>query len=410
MNSLSAQPRPAEILSVSQLSEYIKTLLESNQLLGQAAVRGELSGFTRHRSGHLYFSLKDEGALLRCVMFRSDAARLLFVPENGMKLVARGTIGVYVRDGQYQLYVRALEPDGVGALFVAYEQLRAKLAAEGLFDESRKKPLPRYPTAIGVVTSDSGAAIADIVRVLTRRYLLARIVLYPALVQGEDAPPQLMAGIRYFNQTRAVDLLIIGRGGGSMEDLWAFNHEGLVRAIAASAIPVISAVGHETDYTLCDFVADFRAPTPSAAAEAATPDRMELFRYLSTVKSSLTHQVTARLAAYREQLEQAAAQSALTSTHRLFRDQKQALAYLTEALCRAGERTLAEHKSALATLAARLDGLSPLSVLARGYALVRDEAGHSVVSAAQARAQEQLTLTFADGSLPARVTKPHRGE
>ena len=252
---------PAEsAVSVSEINRYIKTLFENSDILNGIAVRGEISNFKRHTSGHLYFSLKDEEGLLRAVMFRSSAVKLSFQPQDGMKVIARGDIGVYVRDGQYQLYVTSLVPDGVGALYIAYEQLKAKLGAEGLFDEAKKKPLPRYPMRIGVITSPTGAAIRDIINILGRRFPIAEVVLYPSLVQGESAAPQLIEGLRYFNEKKNVNVISIGRGGGSLEDLWAFNSEALVREVAASELPVISAVGHEIDFTLCDFAADRRAP------------------------------------------------------------------------------------------------------------------------------------------------------
>lgn len=258
------------IITVSELNEYIKMVLENDELLMRVFIKGEISNFTNHyKTGHFYFSLKDEGGAVRAVMFRGSASKLKFVPENGMRVVVGGRVGVFPRDGQYQVYAETMEPDGVGALYVAYEQLKAKLEKEGLFDAAKKKPLPKIPTRIGIITSPTGAAIRDIINILGRRFPLAKAVLYPALVQGEGAAPDLVRGIDYFNSAGNVDVIIIGRGGGSLEDLWAFNDETLARRVAASKIPVISAVGHETDFTLCDFAADRRAPTPSAAAELA---------------------------------------------------------------------------------------------------------------------------------------------
>ena len=267
-----------KVISVSQLNRYVKSLLEGDANLAAVYIGGEISNFTNHyKSGHLYMSLKDEGAVVKAVMFRAYASKLAFTPENGMKVIVRARVSLYEKDGAFQIYIEEMQPDGVGALQIAFEQLKKKLAAEGLFEASRKKPLPRYPARVGVITSPTGAAVRDIFNVLGRRFPLARVVFTPVLVQGEGAPAQLVAALRRFNETNAADVLIIGRGGGSIEELWAFNDETVARAVAASRIPVISAVGHETDFTICDFVADLRAPTPSAAAELAeslSPERM----------------------------------------------------------------------------------------------------------------------------------------
>ena len=263
-------------MTVSALNQYIHTLIASDTALSDLTVRGEISNFVAHRSGHCYFSLKDEGGLIRAVMFRTAASRLAFRPESGMKVLVHGYVSVYEKDGQYQLYVSAMEPDGIGSLYLAFEERKRRLATEGLFDASRKRPIPRYPARIGVITSPTGAAIRDILHILARRYPCAEVLLYPALVQGEEAARSMIAGLRWFQEQNAADVLIIGRGGGSFEDLFAFQDEGLAREIAASTIPVISAVGHETDFSISDFVADLRAPTPSAAAELAVPDMTEL--------------------------------------------------------------------------------------------------------------------------------------
>lgn len=265
-----------KILTVSQLNDYVKMLIDSNPMLGNIWVRGEVSNLTFHTSGHLYFSVKDEKSRVSAIMFRTNAVKLKFRPENGMKVVLHGRVSVFPRDGVYQIYVTSIEPDGIGALYIAYEQLRRRLEAEGLFDERIKKALPKIPSAVGVITSPTGAAVRDIINVTARRFPFAKIILFPSLVQGDGAESNLIEGIRYFNSARSADVIIIGRGGGSIEDLWAFNSELLAREIRMSAIPVISAVGHETDYTICDFAADRRAPTPSAAAELAVPDAVEL--------------------------------------------------------------------------------------------------------------------------------------
>ena len=257
--------------TVSQINQFIKYTLDASPVLSDIYIHGEISNFTNHRSGHLYFSVKDEESVLRVVMFKSSAVRLKFLPENGMKVLIHGRISSYVRDGQYQLYADSMEPDGAGALAVAFEQLKKKLEAEGLFAAEKKKLLPPFPKAIGIVTSPTGAAIRDILQILGRRYPLSKVILFPVQVQGDAAPRQLISGIQYFNRHLSVDVIIIGRGGGSMEELWAFNNEELARAVAASEIPVVSAVGHEIDFTISDFAADLRAPTPSAAAELTVP-------------------------------------------------------------------------------------------------------------------------------------------
>ena len=264
-------------VSVTQLNEFVKALIDGSDCLSNLYVKGEISNFKNHYgTGHYYFTLKDDGGLIRAVMFRSSAAKLKFMPENGMKVVVHGRVSAFVRDGQYQLYADSMEPDGVGALYIAYEQLKKRLESEGLFAPERKRPLPKIPTRVGIITSATGAAVRDMIHVAGRRFPFAKLILYPSLVQGPGASAQLIEGVKYFNRTASVDVIIIGRGGGSIEDLWAFNDEQLARTVAASQIPVISAVGHETDFTICDFVADRRAPTPSAAAEIALPETAEL--------------------------------------------------------------------------------------------------------------------------------------
>lgn len=315
------------IITVSELNEYIKMVLENDELLMRVFVKGEISNFTNHyKTGHFYFSLKDEGGAVRAVMFRGSASKLKFVPENGMRVVVGGRVGVFPRDGQYQVYAETMEPDGVGALYVAYEQLKAKLEKEGLFDAAKKKPLPKIPTRIGIITSPTGAAIRDIINILGRRSPASKAVLYPALVQGEGAAPDLVRGIGYFNDAGNVDVIIIGRGGGSLEDLWAFNDETLARRVAASKIPVISAVGHETDFTLCDFAADRRAPTPSAAAELAVPETGELSRKLSNVTARLGLLMEGKTGLYRERLTRLASARVLMSPMNMIDDKRMALA------------------------------------------------------------------------------------
>lgn len=392
-----------DALSVSQLNEHVKSLFSSSALLSDVTVRGEISNFTAHRSGHFYFSLKDEGGLIRAVMFRGSNLRLSFLPENGMKVLARGSVSVYVCDGQYQLYVNAMEPDGIGSLYLAFEQRKRKLEAEGLFDPARKKPIPKMPSRIGVITSPTGAAVRDILNILGRRYPCASVLLYPALVQGEEAPRTLAAGIRYFNENQAADVIIIGRGGGSMEDLFAFNDEMLARSIAGSDIPVISAVGHETDFTIADFVADLRAPTPSAAAEIAVPDAAELFVRLRAADSRLRATLLSTVARYRKQFASLASRTPLCHPETLFDDARLALSHRTEALCRAGEGGVASKMAVFREMTAKLNALSPLSVLCRGFSAVFDDENRLVSSATTLKKDERFHLRFHDGVLLARA-------
>jgi exodeoxyribonuclease VII large subunit len=292
-----------EIFSVSSLNAYIKNIFENNRTLSSVTLRGEISNFTNHRSGHLYFSLKDSEGQIRAVMFRSRAASLKFMPESGMKVIVHGSVTVYPRDGSYQIYVLSMQPDGIGALYLAYEQMKARLAEEGLFDESHKKLIPEFPRRIGVITSPTGAAVRDIINVTGRRYPMADLYLYPALVQGAAAEASLIRALDYLDSSGLCDVIIIGRGGGSIEDLWAFNSEALARRIYAASTPVISAVGHETDFTICDFVADMRAPTPSAAAEIAVPDRRELIMRLDRLDERMCSALVRSVARYRELID-----------------------------------------------------------------------------------------------------------
>lgn len=392
-----------QIYTVTQVNEYIKSLLESAPHLSSIQLKGEISNFTHHKSGHLYFSLKDEGGLIRAVMFRGSASALKFLPENGMKVVARGSVSAYVRDGSYQLYVTAMEPDGIGALYLAFEQLKRKLGAEGLFEQSRKKPIPKCPTRIGVITSPTGAAVRDIIHVTGRRFPLAKVVLYPALVQGEGAPASLIRGMQYFNRARNVDVIIIGRGGGSIEDLWGFNDEGLARTVAASAIPVISAVGHETDFTICDFVADLRAPTPSAAAEMAVPDAVEFRRKVNHVTDHMALLLRRNLERSRKHLELLSARRVLADGEWIFRDRRLLLDSAAERMERRMERLLTERKSGLAEFVGKLEALSPLAILSRGYGVISDETGALVRSAKDVEVGDGIVLRLADGALETTV-------
>lgn len=392
------------LITVSQLNDYMKMLVDSNALLGNVFVRGEISNFTNHyKTGHFYFSLKDEGALVRAVMFRTNAMRLKFLPENGMKVILHGRVSVFPRDGQYQIYADDMQPDGVGALYLAYEQLRRKLEAEGLFDASRKRPIPSVPARVGVITSPTGAAVRDMIQVMGRRFPTAEIILYPALVQGADAPASLIAGLRYFNEQYPVDTIIIGRGGGSAEDLFAFNHEELAREVAASAIPVISAVGHETDFTICDFVADLRAPTPSAAAELAVPETAQLRGALLSAAQGMNATLTKRLALNRAELVALAGAEALRSPRYYVEEKRMAVAYLCDRMHKAETSRVSASRTDFAALCAKMQTLSPLRVLARGYTAVFDGEGAPVVLGASLHTGDTIHVRFADSTVDATV-------
>jgi exodeoxyribonuclease VII large subunit len=393
------------LMSVGMLNEYVKGMLDANDVLCDVWVRGEISNFTNHyKTGHYYFSLKDEKGAIGAVMFRTYAQRLPFVPQNGMKVILHGRVSLYVPGGQYQINADAMQPDGIGGLYLAYEQLKAKLQAEGLFDESRKKPLPRIPTRIGIITSPTGAAIHDMIHVLGRRFPLAEILLYPALVQGAGAPASLIAGMHFFNEQNNVDLIIIGRGGGSVEDLWAFNDEALARTVAASRIPVISAVGHESDFTICDFVADRRAPTPSAAAELAVPETGELSRALRGYTERMENAVLGRVARERERVQRLSTSRVLTSPERYIDDCRMRVGDLTLRLDRAAEQRVTAARSDFLRLAAQLDALNPLSILTRGYAVAK-RGDVPVRSVSELKTGDALRLTLSDGEADVTVTE-----
>ena len=380
-------------------------LLDSQPTLHRIYVRGEISNFKEYSSGHMYFTLKDEDSLIRAVMFRGHAARLKFRPENGMKVVICGNVSVYPRDGQYQLYAESIDPDGVGALYLAFEQLKAKLAEEGLFDESYKQPLPAFPSRVGIVTSPSGAAVKDMINVAGRRYPSAELVIYPSAVHGSEAVPQLISGINYFSDTRSVDVVIIGRGGGSLEDLWAFNNEQLARAIFACRVPVISAVGHETDFTICDFVADRRAPTPSAAAELAVPDTSELRYKISSLTDRYAAQLMNRISQSRRQLELIAGSKALSDPDTILNDRRVRLDRTLDALDRAIEAKSSAKRSDLREVAASLSALDPLAVLSRGYGAVTDTKGKIVKSVADLDIGQEIDVRLSDGHAVAEIVR-----
>ena len=398
-----------EAVTVTALNQYISALMTNDDILSGIAVRGEISNCKPHPSGHLYFSLKDDGGVLRCVAFRSSASRLTFVPSDGMKVIATGYVNVYQPTGQYQLYVRSLMPDGQGDLYAAFEKLKAKLAGEGLFDEDRKKPIPKFPRTIGVVTSSSGAAVEDIINITTRRYPLAKLILYPVLVQGADAPADLIRAVRYFD-AHPTDVLIIGRGGGSMEDLWCFNDEELARTISACRVPVISAVGHETDFTICDFVADLRAPTPSAAAELAVPDKRELYERVSAFRQKAISALRARAQLVKTRLARYAESSVMQYPERLLTPYMTALATADERLRGAIGQRLDGAKHSLSLVAEKLNGLSPLAVLSRGYGAVSDENGRTVTRAGDLRPGDRVQIRFTDGSADAHISHVTGGQ
>ncbi len=391
-------------VTVSQLNTYLRSKMEADPLLSQIFVVGEISNFTNHyKSGHLYFSLKDDRAVVKAVMFAQHARRLRFVPENGMKVLVRGRISIYEAGGQYQIYAEDMQPDGLGALNMAYEQLKKKLEAEGLFAQERKKTLPLYPQRIGVITSPTGAAVHDILSILARRFPVAEVVFCPVLVQGEGAAPQLVRALRQMNRYGGVEIIIIGRGGGSLEDLWAFNEESVARAVADSRVPVISAVGHETDYTICDFVADVRAPTPSAAAELAVPEQTEILFTLRYQQRRMTQNLRAMLESQRQRLDYLLLSSPLQRPELLTAEKKEALAALWERLQRAEQALADEKKKELQQAAEHLQALSPLAVLGRGFSVVYGRDHQPLKSARDVERGERLEIILSDGTLLAKV-------
>lgn len=391
------------VYEVSQINEYIKLRFDDDAFLNNLFLRGEISNYKCYPSGHHYFSLKDAGGSIRCVMFRGSAFSLRFRPENGMKVIAQGRISVFPRDGTYQFYVNQMTVDGVGDLHVAFEQLKAKLLAEGLFDPSRKRPLPRYPHTIAIITSSAGAALRDMLRILRKRYPLCEVKLLPVRVQGEEAPGEIAAALDYANRYRVADLIITGRGGGSIEDLWAFNDERVARAIAASELPVISAVGHEPDVTISDFVADLRAATPSNAAELAVPDQMELRQALAARQALLLTQMQKRLKQERGTLERLSSSRVLKSPINYINDRRLQVDYVQHRLTAAFSETVQRKHRRFASLTAKLDAMSPLKVLARGYSMASDGQGTLLRSVKQIKPGDRLTVRFADGSAAAVV-------
>ena len=400
----------AKIYSVSEVNGYIKAQMDRDGLLAGLCIRGEISNYKVYPSGHHYFSLKDGGGAIRCVLFRGAASALRFRPENGMQVLATGRVTVFPRDGAYQLYCERLTPEGVGDLYVAFEQLKRKLQAEGLFDPAHKKPLPQFPGRIAIVTSAAGAAIHDMLRILGKRYPLTKVILLPVRVQGAEAPAEIAGAIRYVNRHQLADLIITGRGGGSMEDLWAFNDERVARAIYASELPVISAVGHEPDVTIADFVADVRAATPSHAAEMAVPDQGELRDRLQSARLRMARAQSKELALLRRRLETLAAKRVLTDPLAVIQDKRMLLAHLQKDLGYAAAARLAGPRQRLGTLAASLDAMSPLKVLGRGFALAADSGGRILRRAGDVSPGDAVEVSLAEGRLDCRVERVYTEE
>lgn len=384
----------AKIATVSQINGYVKKILDHNIILNNVWVKGEISNFKRHYSGHLYITLKDESSVLKAVMFRSSAQSLNFDPSDGMKVLARGRISVYEAGGSYQLHIEEMIPDGVGELYIAYEQLKKKLEDEGLFSPDHKKPIPAFPKSVGVVTASTGAAVRDIINVITRRYPMAEIVIYPAQVQGAGAAESIVRAIEYFNAVKEVDTLIVGRGGGSIEDLWAFNEEITARAIFASEIPVISAVGHETDFTIADFVSDMRAPTPSAAAEIAVPSMLELYNRIITDKNRIIRNMTGRIENSRLLLRR----FKMRTPRDRIDEYNLRMDSLVKRMAGSVKMRAMSLRRSLAEQAAKLDALSPLQTLSRGYSIPTKEDGTVIRSAKDMEKGIEFTLRMKDGS------------
>ena len=392
-----------KILSIKQINEYIRATMDRDPMLGNVAVQGEISNYKMYPSGHHYFTLKDEGASLKCVMFKGNAMRLRFKPENGMKVIAVGKISVFPRDGAYQLYCNAMTVDGVGDLHAAFEQLKTKLGAMGLFEPSHKKPLPKYPGTIGIITSSAGAAIHDMLRILRKRYPLTSVRLLPVRVQGAEAPGEIAAAIRYANKHNLADLLIVGRGGGSIEDLWAFNDERVAYAIFESKIPIISAVGHEPDITISDYVADLRAATPSNAAELAVQDQEALRQTLDSMSTAMATALMRQLRTSRRHLQVLAGSNCLQSPLGYLQQKKDALSGIENRMRAAQAGYVHGKKQRFVALTAKLDAMSPLKVLTRGYAMTQTEDGSLLRSVKQAGIGDTVRISLSDGHLTASV-------
>lgn len=391
------------ILSITQLNEYIRGRMDSDPLLAQVAVRGEISNYKLYPSGHHYFTLKDESSALKCVMFKGNAMRLRFRPENGMKVIAMGKVSVFPRDGAYQLYCTAMAMDGIGDLYAAFEQLKRKLEAQGLFDPSHKKPLPKFPGTIGIITSSAGAAVHDMLRILKKRYPLSKVRLLPVRVQGAEAPGEIAAAIGYANYYKLADLLIVGRGGGSIEDLWAFNDERVAYAIYESEIPVISAVGHEPDVTISDFVADLRAATPSNAAELAVPDQDALRQNLDSMTAAMAASLDRQIKSARKHLDVLSQSPALQSPAGYLQQRENSLELLKNRMVAAQNQNITRKNQQYIAAVSKLDAMSPLKVLSRGYSMAQKDSGEVVRSVNQVELGERITVSLSDGKLSATV-------
>ena len=397
--------RPAaSSLTVTELNNHIKNLVDSDRTLSAVTVTGEISNLTDHRSGHMYFTLKDNDAQIKAVMFRSSRQRLKFMPEDGMKVTVHGSVSVYTQGGSVQLYANNMTPDGVGALYKAYEQLKEKLSAEGMFSPEHKKDIPRYPEKIGVITSPTGAAVRDIINVTGRRFPLAKIYLYPALVQGEGSEASLIKALDYLDSSGLVDVIIIGRGGGSIEDLWSFNSEALARRIYLAKTPIISAVGHETDFTICDFVADMRAPTPSAAAEISVPDIKDIMLSLDEAALRIEKSLKNTVNSKRRELELISRSPVLCDTRAMFANRYTDVSDYSRRIQVAISSFVSEKRSSLAILSGKADALSPLSVLSRGYGIV-EMGGRSVTNAKSLSVGDEVKISLSKGSANATITE-----
>lgn len=391
--------------SISWINEYIKSILEQEAQLQDIYVSAEISNFKYHTTGHMYFTLKDEQSEIRAVMFKTYAMRVRFKPENGMKVLVHARIGVYEKSGSYQLYVSSMQPEGIGSLYLAFEQLKEKLSKEGLFNAEFKKQLPKFPKTIGIITSPTGAAVRDIIKVAKRRWPFSKLLLFPSAVQGASAPGELIRAVEYFNMENLADVIIIGRGGGSIEDLWGFNDEGLARAIFNSKIPIISAVGHEIDFTICDFVADVRAATPSHAAEIATPDALELKMMINSYALRINASIKSKLDNYKERLGYIANSRIFKNPQIIFEDKKLELINLTDDLITVMDTRVNSYRTKLATLSASLNALSPLSVLSRGYGAVYDKNGTPIKSVSDLEVNDNVQVRLSDGSVYATVNE-----
>ncbi len=397
------------VLSVSQLNRYVKSIIEQDYNLQTVFVQGEISNFTNHyKTGHYYMTIKDEFSSIKAVMFKTANARLKFMPENSMNVIIRGRVSVFERDGQYQLYIDDMQPDGIGDFTLAFEQLKKKLAAEGLFDPERKKPIPVYPQRVGVVTSPTGAAIRDIINVISRRFPLTELILCPVAVQGEYAAPQIKAAIELFNKEQAADVLIVGRGGGSVEELWAFNEEIVARAVAESEIPVISAVGHETDFTICDFAADLRAPTPSAAAELAVPDSFQQQEMLAQAARRISGAMSDRLAFENSRIELNKSALKRLSPANYVANLQVRCDKAQMSMDSAVRHSMTVRSKEFSSLCAKLDAMSPLRILARGYSVAEGENG-ILTDSAEVSQGDKIKVRLHRGMLECEVTNKTEG-